>query len=99
MWGWLILALVMLLGVLYARQLWRTIAGLATYVVFLLLSDEFRDQERARLEDWVEGVDCSNDAAVMVSASAFVLDAAQELAKKGPRALARPAASGARKAA
>ncbi len=99
MWGWLILALVLALGVLYARQLWQTIAALSTYVVFLLLCDEFREQERARFERWVEGADCANDAAVMVQASVFVLQAAQELGEKGPRGLTAPPARGARRKA
>lgn len=92
MWGWLLLALASLAGILYARQLWRKIGALVSYVICLLFSGEFCDRERARLQHWMETGEGRGHVSLMMLASGFVLHAAYALAKKGPIAMAPPAA-------
>jgi len=89
MWGWLLLAFMLSMGVLYARQLWRKIAALASYVVCLLLSDAFRDSERTRFGHWMETANCTQDASVTMQTSMFVLRAAEDFARRGPLAITR----------
>ena len=100
MWVWLLLVLALLAGVLYTRDLWRKIAALVTYVLCLLVSDEFRDREKSRLDHWVQTADSRGDKPLMMLTSAFVLQAAQALAKRGPVEMTMtPAPRSAKKAA
>jgi cell division protein FtsW (lipid II flippase) len=88
MWAWLLLGLALLAGTLYARQLWRKIAALVSYVLCLLFSDEFCGRERTRLKRWMETAEGRGNASLMILASGFVLHAAYALARKGPIAMA-----------
>ena len=100
MWAWLLLALALLLGTLYARQLWRKIAALVGYVLCLLFSDEFCERERIRFQHWMEAAAGRGDASLMMLAHGFVLHAAYALARKGPIAMAQaPARPSSRTAA
>ena len=99
MWGWLIAALLVSMGILYVRQLWRKIATLASYVVCLLLSDDFRESERTRFEHWMETANCTRDASVMMQTSMFVLRAAENLARRDSLAITRAPAGRSNKTA
>lgn len=92
MWGWLLLVLALLAGTLYARQLWRKIAALVSYVLCLLFSGEFCERERTRFHHWMETAEGRGNASLMMLASGFVLHSAYALARKGPVAMAPPPA-------
>ena len=79
--AWLLLALIVPIGILYTRQLWRKVATLASYIVCLLLSDDIRDGEKKRLQHWLNAKNCTQEASMIIQTSMFVLRAAEDLAK------------------
>ncbi len=84
---WVLLALTVLAGILYARYLWKKISGLVSYVVYLLLSDQFHEREKDRFTRWMRNEHWTSHGLMMVRTSMFVLQAAECRGEEEPLAV------------